>query len=77
MRCGCCAAACPTGAIIGYGTAYTVDELFDKVTQDELFFRNGNGGVTLSGGECLAQSEFAAALSKRLCERKSVDIDTC
>ena len=57
---GCfrCADACPTGAIIGYGTAYTVDELFDKVTQDELFFRNGNGGVTLSVRGCRLEIRY-------------------
>ena len=77
-NCFSCADACPTSAIVEYGTVYTVDELFDKVTQDELFFRNGNGGVTLSGGECLAQPEFAAALARKLFERGiSVDIDTC
>ncbi len=58
VRCGCCADACTTGAIIGYGTAYTVDELFDKVTQDELFFRNGNGGVTLSARGCRLEIRY-------------------
>lgn len=77
---GClkCANACPTGAIVGYGTEYSVDELFEKVMSDEMFFRNGNGGVTLSGGECLAQPEFAVALAKKFREHcVDVDIDTC
>ena len=46
--------------------------------QDRDFFESSGGGVTLSGGECLAQPEFAIALAKHLYERGiSVDIDTC
>ncbi len=84
--CGACggekneitAKKCPTGAIELYGSEYEVDELVEAVLQDETFFKNSGGGVTLSGGECLAQPEFAVALAKRLYERKiSVYVDTC
>ena len=55
-----------------------VEELVDAVLQDEPFFRGGRGGVTLSGGECLAQPDFAVAVARRLYERGiSVYIDTC
>ena len=46
-----------------------VQELFEEILKDELFFHHG-GGVTLSGGETLLQSEFAAALLTLLQERK-------
>ena len=73
-----CANACPTGALTGYGKEYTVEELLTAVLEDELFFQNGGGGVTLSGGECLSQGEFCIALSKALFERGiRVNIDTC
>ena len=67
---------CPTGAIYKYGTVYGVDELVELVMQDAPFFRIG-GGVTFSGGECLAQPEFAIALAKSFHEEGiSVYIDT-
>ena len=53
-----------------------MDELFETVMQDAPFFKNG-GGVTFSGGECLAQPEFAIALAKAFYESGiSVYIDT-
>ena len=51
---------------------------YDKVLQDRSFFENSGGGVTISGGECLAQPEFTIELAKKLFEQGvSVDIDTC
>ena len=42
-----------------YGRDVTVEELFAEVRRDEPFWRRSGGGVTLSGGEVLAQPEFA------------------
>lgn len=76
--CFACADVCPVGAAVGYGKRYTVSGLLDEIMLDEPFFAEGNGGVTLSGGECLTQPEFALALAERLHgEGISVDIDTC
>lgn len=73
-----CVNACPTNALVAYGKEYTINELLDVVLQDEAFFKNGHGGVTLSGGECLAQPEFSIAFTKKLFEKGiSVNIDTC
>lgn len=86
ISCGACrgehcestAAVCPTGALVTYGGEYGVDELLEILLSDEAFFRNGGGGITLSGGECLAQPEFAIAVAERLYNRGiSVYIDTC
>jgi pyruvate-formate lyase-activating enzyme len=64
--------------LIAYGREYELRELLDVVLQDEDFFKNGQGGVTLSGGECLAQSDFVIAFAKALYDRGiSVNIDTC
>lgn len=85
ISCGACggardtsaAAACPVGALWQYGEEYTVSDLVNLICRDEPFFKNG-GGVTLSGGECLAQPQFAIALAKAFHERGiSVFIDTC
>lgn len=86
MGCGICQNArtpqaaenCPTGALVCYGQEQTVEELLPILLQDKEFYDNSGGGVTLSGGECLMQPEFAAALAKALTEKGvRVNIDTC
>ena len=86
IQCGICkgerngitAQSCPVNALILYGTEYEADGLVDVLMQDEVFFRNSGGGVTLSGGECLAQPDFAVAVAKRIKEKGiSVYVDTC
>ena len=56
------AALCPTGALTMYGRRMTVDEVLAEVEQDTTFYRESGGGMTLSGGECLLQPDFCAAL---------------
>jgi pyruvate formate lyase activating enzyme len=48
------------------GSWRCVEDLVDEVMKDEIFYRTSGGGVTLSGGEVLMQSEFAAKLLKEL-----------
>lgn len=75
--CFACVEACPTAAT-AYGTDYTVDELVEELLRDAPFFENGGGGITLSGGECLAQPAFAVAVAKALHSHGiSVFVDTC
>lgn len=40
----------------------TVDEVMAEVLKDRDFYEESGGGITLSGGEVLAQPEFADAL---------------
>lgn len=61
-RCGRCAEHCPGEALNLIGRRVTVDEVLAEVTKDALYFEGSGGGLTLSGGEPLAQSEFAAEL---------------
>ena len=64
--------------MVAYGKEYEAEALADILAQDRLFFTNSGGGVTLSGGECLAQPEFVLAVAKVLKERGiSVYVDTC
>lgn len=58
--CGKCIASCVTDARRISGEQYTVSELFKEVQKHALFFRRNSGGVSLSGGEVLLQSEFAS-----------------
>lgn len=60
--CGKCASICPAGALEKVGKTVTVGEVLKEVMTDEVFYRRSHGGVTLSGGEPLLQSEFSLAL---------------
>ena len=53
---------CPTRALNFFGQEMTVDQVLDEVEQDSTFYRESGGGITLSGGECLLQPDFSAAL---------------
>ncbi len=76
--CMACTTYCPGDAREGYGRAWSMEALLDKVLQDRFFYESSGGGVTISGGECLAQPEFAIAFAKALFEQGiSVDVDTC
>lgn len=86
IKCGFCknertgetANICPAEAIIEYGKEYDLDELVSLLSEDELFFKNSRGGVTLSGGECLMQADFVIGLAKKLFFKNiSVYVDTC
>lgn len=44
----------------------SVDEIFDEVMKDKVFYDNSGGGVTLSGGEPLLQIDFCLEISKML-----------
>lgn len=86
IGCGICkgerteeaAAACPADALISYGREYDTAGLVNELLKDKPFFENSGGGVTLSGGECLSQPDFAAEVAKTLrSEGISVYIDTC
>ncbi len=69
--------ACPTEALKYYGEEWEASALAEVILQDEPFFRNSNGGVTLSGGECLMQPGFCKELAGIFFKRGiSVDIDT-
>ena len=66
--CRQCVTACPTGARQAWGYTATVDEIFREVEKDSLFYFHSGGGVTVSGGEPLAQPGFVAALLERCLE---------
>lgn len=73
-RCGLCAEACCTGALERIGNTTTVDDIMAVVLRDKPFYDQSGGGMTLSGGEPLAQPAFAAAL---LAAAKREGLHTC
>ena len=59
-----------------YGTRMTVEQVVREVRKDSLFYFISAGGLTLSGGEILAQPEFSLALLKNAkmeCFRTAVE----
>jgi len=78
VGCGKCKDACLGDALGFYGKEVTVDELLPTLLEDKDFYDSSNGGVTLSGGECLMQADFCAELLKKLKENGvSTAVDTC
>ena len=71
LRCGCCHN--PDTWEMSAGTEYTAGEVLAKVLRFREYFGE-NGGITLSGGEPLLQSEFAYELFS-LCHQNG--INTC
>lgn len=76
--CGKCEERCLGDALKIYGKEYSVDELLPILTEDKDFYDNSNGGVTLSGGECLIYADFCEELLKKLKEENiNTAVDTC
>lgn len=73
-----CVEACPSQGVIAYGQRKTVGEVLDQVEQDSIFYSRSGGGVTLSGGEPLAQPEFTLALLREARRRRiNTSMETC
>jgi glycyl-radical enzyme activating protein len=53
-----CVEACPSGALQVAGRTVTVEDVLAEVEKDRVFYEESGGGLTLSGGEPLAQFEF-------------------
>ena len=71
--CGDCAYVCPPKALEVSGDWVGVDEVIRIVEEDDAFYTRSEGGLTLSGGEPLAQGAFVRAL---LTAARSRGIDT-
>lgn len=54
------------------GRDVAVAEVMEEIEKDRVYYRRSGGGVTLSGGESLAQPDFAAALL-RACKESGIN----
>jgi pyruvate formate lyase activating enzyme len=78
MECFLCADACPSHALSVFGKLMTVDEVLQAVEADGVFYGRSGGGMTLSGGEPLAQADFVLELLKEARRRRiNTSIETC
>lgn len=72
--CGKCVEACNAGALRIIGREMTTDEVMQEIIADVDFYKNSNGGMTLSGGEPLLQFDFSMEMLKKC---KQLGINTC
>jgi pyruvate formate lyase activating enzyme len=76
--CGNCVEVCVAGARQMAGRWMSVDDVLAEVARDVVLYDESGGGVTLSGGEPLAQPQFAEALLAGCRERGiHTALDTC
>lgn len=72
--CGICSSVCSYQAVALYGKPMSTDEVFDAVNRDKMFYQASGGGVTVSGGEPLLQSQFVCNLFEKC---RQAGIHTC
>ena len=76
--CGECSEKCIFSARELFGRVVEAEALAEELIADKAFFESSGGGVTLSGGECLSQTDFALELLKILKEKGiNTAVDTC
>jgi pyruvate formate lyase activating enzyme len=78
IGCGKCSRVCPNEARIVVGRTMSAEDVFQEVRKDEIFYKKSGGGVTLSGGEPLAQAEFSTSILQK-CKKAGLHtaIETC
>ena len=74
QKCMACVNGCPAMAIRSVGEDITLSELKEKLLQDLPFYKNSDGGVTFTGGECMLQPEFLQAI---ISEMNKEGVHTC
>lgn len=76
--CGGCVETCLPGALELAGLDMSIPQVMEEVLLDRVFYRRSGGGVTLSGGEPLAQPAFTAALLQA-CREEGLHtcVETC
>ena len=63
--CGLCVSTCPSKALKIYGYEATADEIIKIAMRDKVYYETSGGGITISGGEPLAQPEFTLEILKK------------
>ena len=78
IACGRCVEVCFQDALKVCGRKASAEEVMKVVLQDKAFYDNSGGGITLSGGEPMAQAQFSLELA-RLARKEGLHtaIETC
>lgn len=78
VLCGRCAEVCPQGALEVFGNELSTDEICAALIKDKSFYAESGGGITLSGGECLLQSEACREILQAMKSSGiNTAVDTC
>ncbi len=72
QHCLACVDICVADAVTSFGRWMHISEVMAEIAKDEVFYFHSGGGVTISGGECLQQSDFTAEILRR-CARLGID----
>jgi len=72
--CGACVEECYAEALELVGKRRTVADVLEEVSRDRPFYENSGGGMTVSGGEPLAQFRFTKLL---LIDARAAGLHTC
>lgn len=65
-QCLKCVEVCLYDSLTAIGKHMRVEDILEEVEKDRIFYKNSSGGVTISGGEPLQQSEFVYELLQAL-----------
>lgn len=78
IGCGACTQACHVNALDVCGHEESISEILEKILEDRTFYEVSGGGVTLGGGEVLAQPRAAIGLLMA-CKQNGIHtaIETC
>lgn len=74
VRCMTCVDTCLNTAMVRMGDEKTVDEVWKVVRRDRDYYEESGGGITISGGEPLAQPDFVVELFQKF---RDEGIHTC
>ncbi|HUT81124.1 MAG TPA: glycyl-radical enzyme activating protein [Candidatus Bathyarchaeia archaeon] len=73
-----CADECPSGSLKIFGSMWNLDALYNEIDKDRIYYERSGGGITISGGEPMLQTDFVLALLKK-CKEGNIHtaVDTC
>jgi glycyl-radical enzyme activating protein len=69
-----CAEVCPSGAIKPAGQTLSAEDVLEEALRDNDYYKTSGGGLTISGGEPLAQPAFTLELARKA---KSCNLHVC
>lgn len=72
--CGACTRECGTGALKIFGERMPVGDILREVNKDAVFYKRSGGGMTVSGGDPLANPKFLSALLRQAKEQYGLNV---
>lgn len=77
-NCGECVRVCPSTALSFVGRKMEYGEVVEELLKDQTFYQSSGGGITLTGGDPFAQTEFSRVILKDMKNRGiHTAVETC